>query len=60
MLTDFEDSHEEGLIDKTNYLSNPLNAFLILKRLTSDYLDVETAMQSDTSDYKSNGNYKSE
>ena len=40
----FENIHEEASKDPAKYLSNPINAYLLIKRLTSDWKKVETIM----------------
>lgn len=36
--------YEEASADVSNYLANPLNAYLLVKRLTSDWKKVEGVM----------------
>jgi len=46
---EFTSEHEEASKDPNFYLSNPLNAFLLVKRLTVDWKDVETTIKNDLS-----------
>ncbi|XP_063244081.1 prolyl 4-hydroxylase subunit alpha-1 isoform X2 [Bacillus rossius redtenbacheri] len=39
--------HEEASQDAQGYLSNPINAYLLVKRLTTDWKDVEAHITSD-------------
>ena len=39
--------HEEASQDVQGYLSNPINAYLLVKRLTTDWKEVETQMVDD-------------
>jgi hypothetical protein len=39
--------HEEASQDVQGYLSNPINAYLLVKRLTTDWKEVETQMVND-------------
>jgi hypothetical protein len=39
--------HEEATSDFSEYLNNPINAYLLVKRLTSDWRDVEKLMVND-------------
>ncbi|XP_059478272.1 prolyl 4-hydroxylase subunit alpha-1 [Neocloeon triangulifer] len=39
--------HEEASADISKYLNNPINAYLLVKRLTSDWRDVEKLMVDD-------------
>lgn len=43
-LEEYEKIYEEASVDVQKYLSNPINAYLIVKRLTSDWKQVEGVM----------------
>ncbi|XP_077287103.1 prolyl 4-hydroxylase subunit alpha-1-like isoform X2 [Arctopsyche grandis] len=45
--TEYEEEHRTAMNDVTNYLSNPVNAFKIIKRLTSEWNEVEELMTDD-------------
>jgi prolyl 4-hydroxylase len=42
---DYEKEHSIASRDVTNYLSNPINDYLLVKRLTSDWHKTEKLMQ---------------
>lgn len=42
---EFTHEHEEASRDVDHYLSNPLNGFLLVKRLTVDWKDVEVSIK---------------
>uniref|UniRef100_A0A1B6MIZ2 procollagen-proline 4-dioxygenase n=1 Tax=Graphocephala atropunctata TaxID=36148 RepID=A0A1B6MIZ2_9HEMI len=44
---EFTHEHEEASRDATHYLSNPLNVFLMVKRLTNDWKDLEGTIKND-------------
>jgi hypothetical protein len=44
---DYAREHEEASPDVQGYLSNPINAYLLVKRLTTDWKEVETLMIND-------------
>lgn len=44
---DYEREHSEAAADITSYLANPINAFLLTKRLTTDWKEVEGFMSID-------------
>lgn len=44
---DYAREHEEASQDVQGYLSNPINAYLLVKRLTTDWKEVETQMVDD-------------
>ncbi|XP_069668616.1 prolyl 4-hydroxylase subunit alpha-1-like isoform X2 [Periplaneta americana] len=44
---DYAREHEEASQDIQGYLSNPINAYLLVKRLTTDWKEVETQMVDD-------------
>jgi prolyl 4-hydroxylase len=43
-LEEYENNHHEASEDVSKYLANPLNAYLLVKRLTSDWKKVEGVM----------------
>jgi len=43
-LAEYEGSYQEASKDTSKYLANPINAFLIVKQLTSDWKNVEKVM----------------
>ena len=43
-LEDYESMYQEASADVTKYLANPINAYLLVKRLTSDWKQVEGVM----------------
>ncbi|XP_055381326.1 uncharacterized protein LOC129611927 [Condylostylus longicornis] len=46
-LADLQKEHEEANEDVTRYLSNPINAYLLTKRLTTDWKHVESIISED-------------
>ena len=44
---EYAKEHEEASQDIQGYLSNPINAYLLVKRLTTDWKEVETQMVDD-------------
>lgn len=44
---EYAKEHEEASRDVQSYLSNPINAYLLVKRLTTDWKAVETLMTND-------------
>uniref|UniRef100_A0A1B0CQR2 procollagen-proline 4-dioxygenase n=1 Tax=Lutzomyia longipalpis TaxID=7200 RepID=A0A1B0CQR2_LUTLO len=44
---EYQSEHNEAAADITGYLSNPINAFLLTKRLTTDWKEVENVMLYD-------------
>jgi hypothetical protein len=44
---DYAREHEEASQDVQGSLSNPINAYLLVKRLTTDWKEVETEMVED-------------
>lgn len=44
---DYSKEHEEASRDVTEYLSNPINAYLLLKRLTTDWKATLELMNND-------------
>lgn len=43
----YQREHKEAAKDVSQYLSNPINGFLLTKRLTADWKDLETLMVAD-------------
>jgi prolyl 4-hydroxylase len=43
-LEEYENNYQEASEDVSKYLANPLNAYLLVKRLTSDWKKVEGVM----------------
>lgn len=43
----FKHEHERATADITAYMSNPMNAFMLIKRLTSDWQSIGDLMLSD-------------
>ena len=43
-LEEYESIYNEASTDVTKYLSNPINAYLLVKRLTTDWKEVESVM----------------
>ena len=43
-LEEYESIYEEASVDVSRYLANPINAYLLVKRLTSDWRKVEGVM----------------
>lgn len=46
-VDEYQKVHEEASADILQYLSNPINAFRLTKRLTTDWREVETLMLDD-------------
>jgi prolyl 4-hydroxylase len=44
---DYAREHEEASRDVQGYLSNPINAYLLVKRLTTDWKEIEAQMVDD-------------
>lgn len=44
---DYMKEHKEAESDVSGYLSNPINAYLLTKRLTSDWKSIEAVMTYD-------------
>ncbi|GAB0097676.1 Prolyl 4-hydroxylase, alpha subunit [Sergentomyia squamirostris] len=44
---EYQSEHNEASADISGYLMNPINAFLLTKRLTTDWREVETVMLHD-------------
>lgn len=47
---DYEIRNRDALRDGSNYLANPVNAFLIVKRLTADWNYVESLMRQNAAE----------
>ena len=47
-LSDFEDMYLEVGSDVTKYLANPINAYLLIKRLTTDWNEIEDVMKQNS------------
>lgn len=47
IIDEYQREHNEASTDITTYLSNPINAYLLTKRLTSDWREVEKSMTLD-------------
>lgn len=47
-ILEYKKEHNEASNDITGYLSNPINAFLLTKRLASDWSSIENVMYDDT------------
>lgn len=43
-LEEYESIYQEASADVTKYLANPINAYLLVKRLTADWKQVEGVM----------------
>ncbi|XP_065371276.1 prolyl 4-hydroxylase subunit alpha-1 [Calliphora vicina] len=46
-MLEYQREHAEAAVDITNYVSNPINAYLLTKRLTTDWKQVENLMAHD-------------
>lgn len=46
-VNEYQREHEEAAKDVSKYLLNPINAYLLTKRLTSDWKDIEKVMTFD-------------
>lgn len=46
-LQEFKKEHDQASKGMLEYLSNPINAYLLTKRLTSDWKEVESLMTDD-------------
>jgi hypothetical protein len=44
-LNDYEEMYDEASSDVTKYLANPINAYLLVKRLTADLYEIEDVMR---------------
>lgn len=58
-ITEYQKEHNEAASDISAYVSNPINAYLLTKRLTSDWRIIEQIMIHDVGDgmYKINRTY---
>lgn len=50
---EYQNRNKRALKDGSEFLMNPLNAYLVVKRLTSDWEYVESLMRHNTADCKS-------
>lgn len=48
-INEYQREHDEASRDISRYISNPINAYLLTKRLTSDWRIVEQVMSHDVS-----------
>lgn len=46
-IDEYKKEHHEASSDVSTYVSNPINAYLLTKRLTSDWKVIEQAMSHD-------------
>lgn len=46
-MDDYQREHADASSDITAYVSNPINAYLLTKRLTTDWKQVENLMEHD-------------
>lgn len=46
-MLEYQREHAEAAVDISNYISNPINAYLLTKRLTTDWKQVENLMTHD-------------
>lgn len=46
-VVEYQREHNEAATDVTTYLSNPVNAYLLTKRLTVDWREIESVMTYD-------------
>lgn len=46
-MTEYQKEHNEAAADISAYLTNPINAYLLTKRLTSDWKVIEDVMSYD-------------
>lgn len=46
-LSEYKAEHAEAAFDTSKYLANPINAYLLTKRLTNDWNQVEVILQSE-------------
>lgn len=53
-VIEYQREHDEAAKDVSSYLLNPINAYLLIKRLTSDWKDLETIMAIDGSQFINN------
>lgn len=51
-ISEYQREHDEASRDIGKYISNPINAYLLTKRLTSDWKAVEQVMAHDVSSRK--------
>ncbi|XP_037950136.1 prolyl 4-hydroxylase subunit alpha-1 [Teleopsis dalmanni] len=60
-LKEYQREHSDATVDRSSYISNPINAYLLTKRLTTDWRQVENLMTHDVGiDFLNNiTNYRS-
>lgn len=46
-MQEYQREHDEAAADISVYVSNPINAYLLTKRLTTDWRQVENLMAHD-------------
>lgn len=46
-MQEYQREHAEAAVDVSTYVSNPINAYLLTKRLTTDWKQVENLMAHD-------------
>lgn len=44
---EYQIEHNDAVLDTSKYLANPINAYLLTKRLTNDWTQVEAVLQSE-------------
>ena len=44
-LNEYQKQYDEAVVDVQRFLSNPINAYVLVKRLTTDLARVESLMQ---------------
>lgn len=51
-MQEYQREHTEAASDISGYLANPINAYLLTKRLTTDWKQVENLMAYDVGEGK--------
>lgn len=51
---EFQEKHAEAMKDPSAYLANPINAYLLTKRLTTDWKKLEDEIRNDEISSKKN------
>lgn len=46
-MREYQREHADATTDITTYVSNPINAYLLTKRLTTDWKQIENLMEHD-------------
>ncbi len=46
-MAHYAEEHEKAQHNPTEYLANPINAYLLVKRLTSDWKSTESLLKND-------------